>query len=202
MDEISKYRLTGAAIWLALLVVIVPGWYSNPVNFKPDSERVDSSAVNQRGEAIVYQPYVLPSKPQANADNSQAVVAEPVASVVQQDKQQIESRAAAPAVQSDSQHQSVESTKATKPAKTVEPQSQQESKKQWLVKVYSSNKIKDANRVLGLLDDRNDVWIKEYSNPKAYSVRTGPYDSRALAEKVKRKIDKAIRTQAEVVEVK
>ncbi len=25
-----KFRLTGAAIWLGLLVIIVPIWYSNP----------------------------------------------------------------------------------------------------------------------------------------------------------------------------
>ena len=31
-----KYRLTGAAVWLLLLVIIVPSWYANPVEFDPD----------------------------------------------------------------------------------------------------------------------------------------------------------------------
>ncbi len=36
MDEVSKYRLTGAIIWLVLLVVLVPVWFGEPVDFKPE----------------------------------------------------------------------------------------------------------------------------------------------------------------------
>ena len=36
MDEVSKYRLIGAIIWLVLLVVFVPLWFGEPVHFKPD----------------------------------------------------------------------------------------------------------------------------------------------------------------------
>jgi len=35
MDEVSKYRLTGAIVWLMLLVFLVPIWFGEPVNFKP-----------------------------------------------------------------------------------------------------------------------------------------------------------------------
>ncbi len=31
----SQYRLIGAVVWLVLLVIVVPIWYSNPVNFQP-----------------------------------------------------------------------------------------------------------------------------------------------------------------------
>ncbi|VAW47115.1 hypothetical protein MNBD_GAMMA04-1524 [hydrothermal vent metagenome] len=36
MDEVSKFRLTGAIIWLVLLVVLSPIWFGEPVHFKPD----------------------------------------------------------------------------------------------------------------------------------------------------------------------
>ncbi len=36
MDEVSKYRLTGAIIWLLLLVIFVPIWFGEPVDFKPE----------------------------------------------------------------------------------------------------------------------------------------------------------------------
>ncbi len=44
MDEQSKQRIIGAAIWLLLLVIFVPSWYSNPVNFKPEGEREENTA--------------------------------------------------------------------------------------------------------------------------------------------------------------
>lgn len=31
-----KHRLTGAGVWLLLLVIIVPTWYANPVEFDPE----------------------------------------------------------------------------------------------------------------------------------------------------------------------
>ncbi|MCF6345538.1 MAG: SPOR domain-containing protein [Thiomicrorhabdus sp.] len=37
MDEVSKYRLTGAIIWLVLLVVLVPVWFGEPVDFEPEA---------------------------------------------------------------------------------------------------------------------------------------------------------------------
>lgn len=36
MDEITKYRITGAIIWLALLIIIVPSWYSFPVDYQQE----------------------------------------------------------------------------------------------------------------------------------------------------------------------
>ncbi|WP_044407449.1 SPOR domain-containing protein [Thiomicrospira microaerophila] len=33
MDELTKYRMTGAIVWLGLLVIIVPSWYGSPVDY-------------------------------------------------------------------------------------------------------------------------------------------------------------------------
>ncbi|WFE68063.1 SPOR domain-containing protein [Thiomicrospira sp. R3] len=33
MDELTKHRVTGAIIWLSLLIILVPSWYASPVDF-------------------------------------------------------------------------------------------------------------------------------------------------------------------------
>jgi cell division septation protein DedD len=33
MDELTKYRLTGAIVWLGMLILIVPSWYGDPVDY-------------------------------------------------------------------------------------------------------------------------------------------------------------------------
>lgn len=206
MDDESKFRITGAAIWLLLLVVIVPMWYSNPVNFKPESERTAESNVEK---AVVYQAYVLPSKDVPSTE-PKPTLSKPEPSVSKlpevEPAQQTEKTVEIP-------DKKLIPNKAELVAKTVE-QSQVKSGRvpvdlspnlksgQWLVKVYSSKEIKDANKVLGQLDDKYEVWIKEFPKTKTFSVRTGPYASKAQAEKDKIKIDKAIRTQSELVQVK
>ncbi len=52
--QVSKYRLTGAFVWLGLLVIIVPIWYSNPVNFDPTAQTdADASTRNHfSGKAV------------------------------------------------------------------------------------------------------------------------------------------------------
>jgi len=79
MDEVSKYRLTGAFIWLGLLVVIVPIWFSQPVGFKPEGYQV----VQQTAERpLVEHAYVLPGKASQPEIKSSAVQPQSKDSVV------------------------------------------------------------------------------------------------------------------------
>ncbi len=48
MDEVSKHRLTGALIWLTLLVVLVPVWFGEPVHFDPESYSLSQPVVEER----------------------------------------------------------------------------------------------------------------------------------------------------------
>jgi len=48
MDEVSKYRLTGAIIWLVLLVVVVPVWFGEPVEFKPNEGEISIQKTVER----------------------------------------------------------------------------------------------------------------------------------------------------------
>lgn len=52
MDEVSKYRLTGAIIWLLLLVIFVPIWFGEPVGFKPE--------VSAPAQKVVERPLIKP----------------------------------------------------------------------------------------------------------------------------------------------
>ncbi len=47
MDEVSKYRLTGAIIWLLFLVLFVPVWFGEPVEFKPEGAMLAQKAVER-----------------------------------------------------------------------------------------------------------------------------------------------------------
>ncbi|WP_178861742.1 SPOR domain-containing protein [Thiomicrorhabdus cannonii] len=187
MDEVGKYRLLGAAIWLTLLILIVPGWYSHPVNFQPQG--AESQQV-EMDRPLVEQAYVLPVK-QAEGRAS----AEPEADSVKRSVTEVASQAPASAPKAPAVVASGAS--AAKPSSV-----QNVVKGQWLVKVASYKELKEANELLGRLDRDYPVWIKEFTKSKTYSVRTGPYSSRDEAQRDKQKIDKAFHTQAIVVQVK
>lgn len=51
-----KYRLTGAGFWLLLLIIIVPTWYANPVEFNPNG--LEKSVEEKK---IVTKSFKLPS---------------------------------------------------------------------------------------------------------------------------------------------
>ncbi|WP_373019866.1 SPOR domain-containing protein [Thiomicrorhabdus sp.] len=188
MDEVSKHRLIGAAIWLTLLVIIVPGWYSQPVNFKPGG--ADQSEVQNSGP-LVHQAYVLPSS------TSQ----QPVSSV-----EAAESQAKAAVAENNNasvgDQKAVTSTREKQSVSTPPHTAQKSMVGQWLVKVAAFKELNDAKRVESLLDSDYKAWIKEFPASKTFSVRTGPYATKEAAERDKKKIDKALRTQSQIVQVK
>lgn len=202
MDEVSKYQLIGAAIWLGLLILIVPSWYNNPVNFSPDSEQ---GAKGQANKLVVYQAYTLPTKKGLEAPTLEAKHEEAAVSTKGIENTVKNSADKPVAVKAEVQLPSLKAPAESAKKPSVAPASKKlpELKSgQWLVKIYSSNELKDANKVVALLESSYKPWIKTFPETKTYSVRTGPYASRALAEADKIKIDKAIRTQAEIVQVK
>jgi cell division septation protein DedD len=200
MDEVSKFRLIGAAIWLSLLVLIVPGWYSNPVNFEPEGAVGAPEEVNA---PIVQQPYRLPDRPRvphqqgAARDSEQniSVLAPVVSSSQKSSATQGLSASVEPVLESVVDHKAPKVIPASSAASN-------DLQGQWLVKVAAYKKLSNANKVLGMLDKEYNVWIKEFSASGTYSVRTGPYATRQEAEVDKRKIDRALHTQAQIVQVK
>ena len=204
MDEVSKFRLTGAVIWLGLLVVIVPIWYSNPVNFSPDSEqKVDSN----HAQPLVYQAYLLPNKSKEGQEHpGQSPIAnelkpQKIEQNTFNDESELSQKPLVDAVPYTNLKTPIREADKTVSQSLISKRPEVKPG-QWLLMIYASNSIKDANKVLGRLDDKYDVWIKEFPSTNSYSVRIGPYQSRTQAEKDKRKIDRAINTQSKIVQVK
>lgn len=55
MDELTKYRITGAVIWLALLILLVPSWYANPVDYEKAQPWLYSTSDNSiPAEEVMY----------------------------------------------------------------------------------------------------------------------------------------------------
>jgi cell division septation protein DedD len=84
---------------------------------------------------------------------------------------------------------------------TIQNKIEQAISVQWLVRITAYKDITAANDLLGRLESNYPVWIKEFKKSGTYSVRTGPYLSKAKAEQDKRKLDKMLRTNAEVVQL-
>ncbi|MGM0541003.1 MAG: SPOR domain-containing protein [Pseudomonadota bacterium] len=171
MDDLSKYRLTGAFLWLLLLVILVPSWYGNPVNFQP----VGYQEINAKGERpLVEHIYELPV---------QAV----------QKQAEIQSN---PLVnnQTKDQDAAVQSVQASQ-------KREQSTSLQWIVRIAAYKEIQKADHLLERLVSNYKVSIKEFKKSGTYSVRAGPYLSKAKAEQDKRKLDKMLRTNAEVVQL-
>lgn len=50
MDELTKYRITGALVWLGLLIFIVPSWYNDPVDYVKSQQvfKIESFTQSER----------------------------------------------------------------------------------------------------------------------------------------------------------
>ncbi|NPA72541.1 MAG: SPOR domain-containing protein [Gammaproteobacteria bacterium] len=178
MDELSKFRLTGAAIWLGLLVMIVPNWYNNPVHFKPEGHQiVETSAERPLVEHI----YTLPTSERSSI--STPTVPRSVAT-------------ANPKMAVDAKAVAVKETIYTDKSKPLKA-----TPKQWIVRIIAYKDIRKANDLLGKLETDYDVYIKRFEGTGTYSVRTGPYRSKAQAEKDSQKLDRKLHTQSEVVQL-
>ncbi len=197
MDEVSKYRLTGAVIWLLLLVVVVPGWYSHPVNFQPLGHQVELIKGERPLVEHVYELPVQTRQKQVEVQstpvtNQQAVITPALNSSPSATDKSVDVAPRQIANQVTSEKKT-ESVSAVKMDKHTPPQ--------WIVKVTAYKDIKKANHLLGRLESNYEVSIKEFKKTATYSVRTGPYFSKAKAEQDKQKLDKMLRTNAEVVQL-
>lgn len=195
MDLVSKYRLVGATIWLVLLVIIVPQWYSKPVNFVPEGFQ---QAEAKSTLPIVEHAYRLPKIDDQPLTNGQS-----------QNKREHQHPALLATDNSKREAGEVAQAIVAENHKKLHEKLRQLDKVsdnsnftgQWIVRLIAFADIKDANNLLGQLDSEYDVYIKYFETSKVYSVRVGPYISKAKAEKDKRKLDRMLHTKSEVVQL-
>jgi len=207
MDVVSKHRLVGAAIWLGFLVIIVPIWYSQPVNFVPDGEvKIEAKSTLP----LVDHAYRLPvphEKPLTNGQSEQKVKQSTVVNDTDavQDKKVIE-QAVKQTIQQPEKEPVITSVKpvaidkqSTSVTDVVSTSDKYQG--QWVVRFPAYHNVREANELLGRLEVSYDVYIKFFEKSKMYSVRIGPYLSKAKAEKDKQKLDKMLRNNGEVVQL-
>lgn len=172
MDEVTKYRLTGAAFWLGLLIIFVPSWYSNPV--EEVMEKLGMSKIEVVEDDLVLDQEALeslqkqPIKSQAKLQNQQTSQATtptygqktPVALPPKLE--------VAPEV--------VETPPQVGVVKLDEPR--------WYIQVATLSSQERANAILVELEGNYQVTIRDFSaqGAKRYAVRIGPFSSELAAK--------------------
>lgn len=194
MDLVSKYRLIGATVWLLLLVLIVPQWYSHPVNFVPDGK---ANVEIKSTLPIIDHAYRLPDSNEQPLTDGQTSQKEHL-----NKKNYQENKSAIlkmPVVSNKVDNYSHDLKEIIKKSDAIS--SNEKYKGQWIIRLLAFEDIKAANNLLGRLETDFNVYIKYYEKTKMFSVRTGPYLSKAKAEKDKTKLDKMLHTNGEVVQL-
>lgn len=223
MDELTKYRITGAVIWLALLVILVPSWYANPVDYEkaqpwlfsssdealPTEETVPVNEAIESNSSSVEDVKKAPSKvkPEPESEKLDKPSQTKIDSISE------ESKPATPAIQDsvsaetnkESEVELDEPIKSEQSIEIKEPVMPSEDKSPaWLVRVASYNSIESANRTLGVLEMRYKVTIGDFSNKtqKIYSVRVGPFSSFEEAQEAKAQLDQELVTNSVIVQIR
>jgi len=194
MDLVSKYRLIGATVWLFLLVLIVPQWYSHPVNFLPDGKaKVETKSTLP----IIDHAYRLPDsndQPLTDGQTSQKELLNK--KTYQGNKSAILKM---PVVSNKVDNYSHDLKEIIKKSNAIALN--EKYKGQWIIRLLAFDDIQSAKNLLSRLDTKFNVYIKYYKKTKMFSVRTGPYLSKAKADKDKAKLDKILHTNGEVVQL-
>lgn len=227
MDELTKYRITGAVIWLALLIILVPSWYANPVDYEKAQPWLYSSSYESLSTEVTTT--VKADKQRDVTASSPAEISEPSPDREKTPQTEVSSPApsqqaepaltpstqeaplahtqdlvepkseAAPEVTLDEPMLAEETTEIKEPVPPSEDKSPA-----WLVRVASYSSIESANRTLGVLEMRYKVTIGDFSTKtqKIYSVRVGPFSSLQEAEKAKTELDKELVTNSVIVQIR
>lgn len=184
-QTVLKYRLTGAIFWLGLLVIIVPIWYSNPVNFDPAKQ--EETPVKK--SVLIEKPFVLPQgqghqatdKTELDSSSGQSVAPD-----VQEANEQ---------KQTDKEYLHTKNDVINK--KTVNVESYK-----WIIRLVAYRKKDLAEALQQRLKYDYEAFIKHFPENNYYSVRVGPYASKAEAVKDQQRLDRILRVQSELVKFK
>lgn len=185
-STVSRNRLIGSIAWLMVLVIVVPIWYSNPVNFKPST--VLDKPVNQ--SAVVDHAFTLPESAKTAApvtsktsQPSQAVAAGPV--VVQKPDASAPKDVATP----------------TTLAKKAAIASDKSEKFVWVLRVVTYKNKDMAYEMKDRLNYDYEAFVKYFPKTGYYSVRTGPYLDEKRAKKDQIKLNERLRVKSELVKI-
>ena len=206
---VSRNRLIGSVVWLLLLVIVVPTWYSHPVDFHP------SNTLNapQPATPVVSHAFVLPkdavvpTKPIQTASpkpNEEPVkVVEPVLA-----KQSVEKSAKPKVEEKKVDVKATETTKVKEQQVAIKtnkptPVIPQTDKKQyiWILRLVAYKNKEMAEEMRTRLSYDYEAFIKYFPNTDYYSVRIGPYLDEAQAKKDQNELNRLLRVKSELVKI-
>lgn len=182
-----KYRLTGAFFWLGLMVVIVPSWYSHPVNFDPEQ----TSTASGSPSVLVDKPFELPAKKMEIARDEKVEKADKSTS------EPIENKQDSLKVKTVSTTQT--SVKQTKPQVVSEkPSATPETKTisqpvNWVIQLVAYRAKTTADALKERLKYDYDAFVKFFPKNEYYSVRVGPYQDKEIALRDQARLNKLLR---------
>lgn len=197
-DIVARHRLIGVLVWFLVLMLFVPHWYANPVNFSPEKLHKEHK-LKPEDKVLFSEPYRLPAK--ANSLQQIAEAQEDAKAIAIQDQELKQKNLQSPKAQvaSDQQQKKAlnDTVSSERPARShsdnpesVEMQSKS-SGPSWLVRLGSFSNIKEANDFLAEIEKYGfDVRIKAFRRNTVFSVRVVGFDSERKAEKAKQKLDK------------
>lgn len=187
-DLSLKFRMTGALVWLLLLIIVVPGWYSHPVGFSPGMDIESSHQEND--QIVVDKPFVLPNVKTEPADTHKKLVENAVA----------ENKSA------DQKNVGVESVESKTPEKTSQKVADKPklptTTEKWVIRVAAYRSKEKANLLYEHLKYDYDVFVKYFPQSKYYSVRIGPYSDKSLAIKDQKELNRVLRVRSELAKTK
>lgn len=184
-QTVLKYRLTGAIFWLGLLVVIVPMWYSNPVNFDPAKQE----GASVKKTVLIEKPFVLPQN-QTHEVTDKTELNRSTDRHAASDSHEMNTRSQAG--KELSQANNAASNQKIADVDTYE----------WIIRLVAYRKKELAEALQQRLKYDYAAFIKHFPESNYYSVRVGPYASKAEAVKDQQRLDRILRVQSELVKFK
>lgn len=202
-----KHRLTGAFVWLGLLVIVVPIWYNNPVNFNPEAEQA-SPERNQK-TLVADKPFLIPEprgseQTAANAEKAESVSApEPDVALPRKPS----STAASASKESANVSRPSSETAEAKPQAPTKVASNSvetadESESEWIIRLVAYRHKDMADGLHERLKYDYEAYVKYFPDSRYYSVRVGPYASKQQALKDQKRLDGLLRIQSQLVRFK
>ncbi|QKI88861.1 SPOR domain-containing protein [Thiomicrorhabdus xiamenensis] len=192
-EDVIKYRLVGALVWILLLLLFVPGWYADPV-----PQGVQSVSSDKGAEPIAITAYHLPEGVQPDTVKQEILVGARERHL--QEIQQREQRLQESKVQT--QMQPVVEKRSSDAAST-------NVDRQYMVRLITFFEIEKADQfVQGAKKHGYKVVLKEFNvskngkNQIVYQARTENYNSLDKALKAKQNLDKIFHLQgSRIIEV-
>jgi len=171
-SDILKYRLTGAGFWLLLLIIIVPTWYANPVNFQPNAAPQEIE-----DKAIVNKVFVLPTP----------MVSEPKNSDLRVDRIEAD----------DLQKSSVKPEKTV--LEVAKKEKSTTGSFSWLIRIAAYKDKTKATELHDRLRYSYDSKIKYFPKSNYYSVRVGPYKDKEQALKDQENLNRILHVKTKII---